>query len=190
MECGHDVDVLTVHDQSDNGYTYSTADESWWKPLASHIHRVEQTASSRWSRFFSDVLGLIETGYHYRGIGGWRRELDLAEQLLRAKKYDCILYRGPGSMGVPAIKAAKKYHLPLIMNLSDPWYNFPAPYIKEKNLKFKQYMASRILKHADAMTFPSQELADYSQKDYPVLSKIPYRNRRWKSGVPCWKEHA
>lgn len=175
LERGHEVDILTVRDEGKGGYVYSTATEEWWSPLASRITRVEESARSRWGRFFADGMAYLCTGYHYRGVGEWKREFREADRMLRQKKYDCILYRGPGSMGLTAIRAARKHRLPLIVNLSDPWYNFPAPYAKEKNLKFKQRMAAKILKHADAVTFPSRELADYSLREYPVLSHIPCR---------------
>lgn len=173
MERGHEVDVLTVRDHGEGGYVYSTSQEAWWAPLISHIHYVDSPIRSRWGRFFCDLLTFLATGYHYRGVGDWKNEFRAAEELLSKKQYDCILFRGPGSMGLPALRIAHKHNLPLIVNLSDPWYNFPPPYLKEKNLKFKQFMASRILKHASAVTFPSRELADYSLGEYPVLRGKP-----------------
>ena len=175
MERGHEVDILTVRDRGAGGYVYSTAKEAWWVPLIPHIHYVEPPERSRWGRFFRDAVAFLTTGYHYRGAGDWRDEFRAAEELLKKKRYDCIMFRAPGSMGLTAMRAARRHGLPLIINLSDPWYNFPAPYLKEKNLKFKQFMASRILKHASAATFPSQELADYSLGEYPVLAGKPCR---------------
>lgn len=175
QEQGHLVDILALRNDRDNNYVYSRAEEAWWASIAPHIYNIVLPQHSKYVQVGLDWLNLFLTGFHFRNISSWRTEYHVAKKLIDKNHYDYILFRGPGPMFFSAWRLSQEYHIPLIINLSDPWYSFPTPYPTEKHIRFKRFMVKRMLSRADAITFPSQELLEYTRESYPDIAQLPLK---------------
>ena len=84
------------------------------------------------------------------------------------KKPDIIYSRStPFSSAALAMKLKRKYGVPWIMHLSDPWVLSPFFYHKGSVLKYHQKMERDCFKNADKITFTSQEQIGVYKQVYP-----------------------
>jgi len=162
IKAGHTVDVIA---KIDEGSVYSNAWIEPWKELRGFTI-IPEYSNNKFNRFADVILSGIKFGSLVHGIRWASRAYDIAIDKINQHRYDLILTRAPSDIGhLVGLKLKKTTGLPWIANWNDPSTTiWPGEYKNKLSIGQKYFyssLAKDVIKYADLITFPCDELRDH-----------------------------
>ena len=112
-------------------------------------------------------------------IGWYKQAVAAGKELLKTEKYDVIITNGPPhSVHLIGVTLSKKFNIPLIPILIDPWVDI-ASYKNQTRNKFvvwlDNYLEEKTMKIAKAAVFVTKSMMNYFKNKYEFMNKKSFQ---------------
>ena len=158
LRAGHSIQVVCRNKAS-------AVFTKYWAVLEPMISSIEWNyPQNRVWRFFLRIIFFCRTGVWCFDNMCFPPEYREGCRLLQEKKYDVILVRsGVFSSLISAVALSKKFHIPFVININDPFLPYPPTGNRFWRwlCRLQYHCLGRKLRLAAALTFPSRRLMDY-----------------------------
>ena len=161
---GHHVDIITRHTDKQNHFSFNALKDNRWNKLQQNTHSILYKSNKGILEYFKNIHACITSRTILKGNKIWKQEFEKGKELHLKNNYDFILARAMPVVGLLAgYKLAKKFNIPLLININDPTVTSPPPYPNYKNWTFFfiNNFIKKVFNQAKVISYPSKYLMNY-----------------------------
>lgn len=200
-EKGHNLAVLTVNED-----TFSAKDDTFTKYIPNDL-KVIKTGyfdpfvyykkflgkDKEIPMFATEVISTEKKGLKHKislwirmnlfipdaRIGWYKQAVKAGKKLLNQEKYDVIITNGPPhSVHLIGVTLSKKFNIPLIPILIDPWVDIASYKNQTRNkivVWLDNYLEKKTMKRGKAAIFVTKSMMNYFIKKYKFMKEKSYQ---------------